>query len=111
MTGRGISTPSQTAWGLLGLMAVGAAGTPHVQRGVDYLVRTQNAAGEWDEEEYTGTGFAKVFYLRYHGYARYFPVWALAIYARARQGLPTRQVEVMTEGPIDLGPIPVLAMA
>ncbi len=111
LTGRGISTPSQTAWALLGLMAVGAAGTPHVQRGVDYLVRTQNAAGEWDEEEYTGTGFAKVFYLRYHGYARYFPVWALATYARARQGLPTRQAEVITKGPIDLGPIPVLAMA
>jgi len=110
LTGHGISTPSQTAWALLGLMAVGAAGTPHVQRGVDYLVRTQNAVGEW-EEEYTGTGFAKVFYLRYHGYARYFPVWALATYARARQGLPTRQVEVITEGPIDLGPIPVLAMA
>jgi squalene-hopene/tetraprenyl-beta-curcumene cyclase len=111
LTGRGISTASQTAWALLGLLAVGAAGTPHVQRGVDYLVRTQNAAGEWDEEEYTGTGFAKVFYLRYHGYARYFPVWALATYARARQGIPTRQAEVMTEGPIDLGPIPVLAMA
>ena len=111
LAGHGVSTASQTAWALLGLMAVGAIGSPHVQRGIDFLVRTQNAAGEWDEEDYTGTGFPRVFYLRYHGYCRYFPVWALATYARARQGLPTRQFEVITKGPIDLGPIPVLAMA
>jgi len=106
-----VSTASQTAWALLALMAVGAVGSPQVQRGIDYLQRTQNELGEWDEEEYTGTGFPRVFYLRYHGYSRYFPVWALATYARARQGLPTRQVEVINEGPIDLGPIPVLAAA
>lgn len=111
LAGRGISTASQTAWGLLGLMAVGEVASPHVQRGVDYLLRTQNEAGEWDEEEYTGTGFPRVFYLRYHGYSRYFPVWALATYVRARQGLPTRQVEVIGEGPIDLGPVPTLATA
>ncbi len=111
LTGHGVSTASQTAWALLALMAVGAVGSPQVQRGIDYLQRTQNELGEWDEEEYTGTGFPRVFYLRYHGYSRYFPVWALATYARARQGLPTRQVEVINEGPIDLGPIPVLAAA
>lgn len=109
LSGHGISTASQTAWALLGLMAAGAVGSPQVQRGIDYLVRTQNADGEWDEEEYTGTGFPRVFYLRYHGYCRYFPVWALATYQRARKGLPSRQVEVISEGPIDLGPIPVLA--
>jgi squalene-hopene/tetraprenyl-beta-curcumene cyclase len=111
LTGHGKSSASQTAWALLGLMSVGAIESPYVQRGIDYLVRTQNASGEWDEDEYTGTGFPRVFYLRYHGYCRYFPVWALATYARARQGLPTRQVEVITEGPIDLGPMPVLAVA
>jgi len=52
-----------------------------------------------------------VFYLRYHGYSRYFPVWALATYARARRGLPTRQAELITEGPIDLGHFPALALA
>ncbi len=111
LTGHGVSTASQTSWALLGLMAVGAVGSPHVQRGIDFLLRTQNEAGEWDEEEYTGTGFPRVFYLRYHGYSRYFPVWALATYARARKGLPTRQVEVISAGPIDLGPIPILAAA
>ncbi|MEQ8662330.1 MAG: prenyltransferase/squalene oxidase repeat-containing protein, partial [Gammaproteobacteria bacterium] len=109
LAGHGVSTASQTAWALLGLMAVGETSSPPVQRGVDFLVRNQNEAGEWDEEEYTGTGFPRVFYLRYHGYSRYFPVWALATYARARAGLPTRQLEVIDSGPIDLGPIPVLA--
>jgi squalene-hopene/tetraprenyl-beta-curcumene cyclase len=109
--GRGVSTASQTAWALLSLMAVDEVGSPHVERGIDYLVRHQNAVGEWDEEEYTGTGFPRVFYLRYHGYSRYFPLWALAVYARARKGLPTRQLEIITAGPIDLGPIPVLATA
>lgn len=109
MSGHGVSTASQTAWALLALMSVGAVGSPQVQRGIDYLVRTQNEAGEWDEEEYTGTGFPRVFYLRYHGYSRYFPVWALATYARAQQGLPTRQMEIINEGSIDLGPIPALA--
>ena len=109
LAGNGVSTASQTAWALLALMAVGETASPHVQRGIDYLVRTQNEVGEWDDEVYTGTGFPRVFYLRYHGYSRYFPVWALATYARARQGMPTRQDEVIKNGPIDLGPIPVLS--
>lgn len=111
LTGHGLSTASQTAWALLALMAVGATGSPQVQRGIDYLLRTQNEDGEWDEEEYTGTGFPRVFYLRYHGYCRYFPVWALASYARAKRGLPTRQAEIIETGPIDLGPVPVLSLA
>lgn len=111
LRGKGESTASQTAWALLGLMAVGEVDCIQVERGIEYLVRTQNEAGEWDEEVYTGTGFPRVFYLRYHGYSRYFPVWALASYARLRRGLPTRQFEIMNQGPIDLGPIPVLATA
>ena len=109
LRGKGESTASQTAWALLGLMAVGEVNCPQVERGIEYLVNTQNDAGEWDEEAYTGTGFPRVFYLRYHGYSRYFPLWALASYARLRRGLPTRQFEIMDQGPIELGPIPVLA--
>ena len=108
LRGKGESTASQTAWALLALMAVGEVECSQVARGIDFLTDTQNADGEWDEEVYTGTGFPRVFYLRYHGYSKYFPVWALAMYARLRAGLPTRQTEIMDKGPIDLGPIPVL---
>jgi len=111
LRGKGASTASQTAWALLGLMAVGELNCAQVGRGIDYLLATQNDVGEWDEETYTGTGFPRVFYLRYHGYSRYFPLWALATYARLRRGLPTRQIEIMNEGSIDLGPLPVLAIA
>ena len=108
LKGHGKSTASQTAWALIGLLAVGEVDSGAVQRGVDYLVRTQNAAGEWDEALYTGTGFPRVFYLRYHGYSKYFPLWALATYARLRRGLPTRQHEIVARGPINLGPLPAL---
>jgi len=56
-----------------------------VARGVDYLMRTQGSDGFWEEERFTGTGFPRVFYLRYHGYRKYFPLWALARYRRLRQ--------------------------
>jgi squalene-hopene/tetraprenyl-beta-curcumene cyclase len=75
-----VSTASQTAWALLGLMAAGDIDHPVVARGVDYLVETQNDKGGWDEKHYTAVGFPRVFYLRYHGYAAYFPLWALARY-------------------------------
>ena len=71
---------------------------------VDYLIRHQDEHGEWEDLAYTGTGFPRVFYLRYYGYSRYFPLWALATYARLRRGLPTRQYEVLAQGPIELGP-------
>jgi squalene-hopene/tetraprenyl-beta-curcumene cyclase len=77
---RAPSTASQTAWALLGLMASGDNDDPAVARGIDYLMRTQGADGFWNEERYTATGFPRVFYLRYHGYRRYFPLWALARY-------------------------------
>ncbi|MDN0084214.1 squalene--hopene cyclase [Crenobacter sp. SG2305] len=79
------STASQTAWALLGLMAAGVAGHESVTRGIDYLVRTQEPDGNWPEERFTAVGFPRVFYLRYHGYARYFPLWALARYRNFRQ--------------------------
>src|SRR2546430_12436729 len=72
------STASQTAWALLGLMAAGEVDHPVVGRGIDYLLRQQGEDGFWDEPRYTATGFPRVFYLRYHGYAKFFPLWALA---------------------------------
>jgi len=74
------SVASQTAWAVLGLMAAGATAHPAVARGIGYLLRTQRADGLWHEPRFTAVGFPRVFYLRYHGYARYFPLWALARY-------------------------------
>jgi squalene-hopene/tetraprenyl-beta-curcumene cyclase len=77
---RAPSTASQTAWALLGLMASGDVNDPAVERGIRYLQQSQGSDGFWPEERYTATGFPRVFYLRYHGYRRYFPLWALARY-------------------------------
>jgi len=77
---RAAATPSQTAWAVLGLIAAGEIGHPAVARGVEWLLRHQGADGFWDEPQFTATGFPRVFYLRYHGYARFFPLWALARY-------------------------------
>jgi squalene-hopene/tetraprenyl-beta-curcumene cyclase len=79
------STPSQTAWGLLGLMAAGEADSEAVERGISYLVATQQDDGGWVEEHFTAVGFPRVFYLRYHGYAQYFLLWALARYSNLRR--------------------------
>jgi squalene-hopene/tetraprenyl-beta-curcumene cyclase len=80
------STASQTAWAVLGLMAAGALDHPAVARGIKYLTETQEPDGFWNEPRYTATGFPRVFYLRYHGYAKYFPLWALARYRNLRRG-------------------------
>ena len=80
---KGPSTASQTAWALMGLINAGDARSPEVQRGLAYLVRTQRADGSWDEPWFTGTGFPRVFYLRYHLYCHYFPLWAMGQYAAA----------------------------
>jgi squalene-hopene/tetraprenyl-beta-curcumene cyclase len=72
------STASQTAWALLGLMAVGHVDDPCVERAMHYLKTTQGDDGFWDEARFTATGFPRVFYLRYHGYAKFFPLWAMA---------------------------------
>ena len=79
------STPSQTSWALLGLMAAGETG-PAVARGAAYLARTQREDGEWDEAPYTAVGFPKVFYLRYHGYRLFFPLLALARFRNLQRG-------------------------
>jgi squalene-hopene/tetraprenyl-beta-curcumene cyclase len=74
------STASQTSWALIALMAVGEVDDPAVERGIAYLQRTQGSDGFWHEPRFTATGFPKVFYLRYHGYPKFFPLWALARY-------------------------------
>ena len=80
------STASQTAWALLALMACGEASHPATAAGIRYLQRTQDADGLWSEERFTGSGFPRVFYLRYHGYRKYFPLWALARYRNLMSG-------------------------
>ena len=74
------SNPYQTAWAVLGLLAVGQVGTSAVRHGVEYLVRTQQQDGLWSDPTYTAPGFPRVFYLKYHGYCAYFPLWALSAY-------------------------------
>ncbi len=76
------STPSQTAWALLGLMAAGEVDNAAVARGIAFLIETQASDGDWDEPWFTAVGFPRVFFLRYHGYRVYFPLWALARYRR-----------------------------
>jgi squalene-hopene/tetraprenyl-beta-curcumene cyclase len=74
------STPYQTAWALLALLAAGAQRSPATARGVRYLLRTQRCDGLWEHPTATAPGFPRVFYLKYHGYSAYFPLWALAQY-------------------------------
>src|SRR5579863_1241287 len=79
------STPSQTAWALMGLMAGGDTNSSSVMHGIEYLIETQSADGTWFEELATGTGFPKVFYLNYHYYRLYFPLLALATFVKHQQ--------------------------
>lgn len=81
--GVGAPTASQTAWALLGLIAAGESHAPEVKAGVEWLCATQGDDGCWHEEPFTGTGFPKVFYLKYHMYPLYFPLMALGRYAGA----------------------------
>ncbi len=86
------STPSQTAWAVLGLMAAGEVDSEAVRRGVDFLVAAPRDGGQWREKHYNAVGFPRVFYLRYHGYSAFFPLWALARYrnlVRSNQKTPT----------------------
>jgi squalene-hopene/tetraprenyl-beta-curcumene cyclase len=74
------STPYQTAWALLGLLAAGEAGSDAARRAAEFLLHTRQADDLWSHPSYTAPGFPRVFYLRYHGYSAYFPLWALAAY-------------------------------
>ena len=80
------STASQTAWAVLGLMAAGEVGGAPARRGIEYLLDAPREDGAWREDYYNAVGFPRVFYLKYHGYSAYFPVWALARYRRLRGG-------------------------
>ena len=89
LRGRGKSTASQSAWALLGLIAAGEAENPAVERGVRYLIETQNESGDfsgsWWEDEFTGTGFPVHFFLKYHMYQHFFPLMALSRYRLATE--------------------------
>ncbi|HET7222878.1 MAG TPA: squalene--hopene cyclase [Rhodanobacteraceae bacterium] len=86
LRGRGArSGPAQTAWALLALMSAGEADSPTVTRGVEYLLKTQ-VDGQWHDARFNAPGFPRVFYLKYHGYSRYFPYWALVRYRNVYAG-------------------------
>jgi squalene-hopene/tetraprenyl-beta-curcumene cyclase len=83
------STPHQTAWALLALLAAGEAQSEPVRRGIGHLLRTQQPDGLWSDPNFTAPGFPRVFYLKYHGYCGYFPLWALAAFRTCmRRGIP-----------------------
>ncbi|MEO5338320.1 MAG: squalene--hopene cyclase [Magnetospirillum sp. WYHS-4] len=79
------STASQTAWAVLGLMAAGEVESDAVKRGIEFLLKAPRDGGKWEETFYNAVGFPRIFYLRYHGYSAYFPLWALARYRNLRQ--------------------------
>lgn len=87
LAGKGTPTASQTAWALLGLLAAGEVDSSAARAGIAYLLETQQADGNWKEVEFTGTGFPKVFYLKYHMYSLYFPIMALARYGKLRPSM------------------------
>jgi len=83
--GMGPSTPSQTAWALMAFLTCGVIEDPSVEKGLRYLIETQRVDGTWDENEFTGTGFPKVFYLEYTYYRHYFPLMAMGMYRRLQR--------------------------
>ena len=80
--GIGHSTPSQTAWAVMGLISAGEVDCLEVTRGIQFLLHNQDLNGSWEERYYTGTGLPRVFYLKYHYYRHYFPLMALGLFAR-----------------------------
>jgi squalene-hopene/tetraprenyl-beta-curcumene cyclase len=91
LKGKGPSTASQTAWAVMGLCAAGGVHSKPALRGIEYLLRKQNRDGSWSEPETTGTGFPKVFYLKYDMYRNNFPLLALATFENYRNGIFHRQ--------------------
>ena len=83
LAGQGESLPSQTAWALLAFFAAGRVDGPAVTKGIRYLIDQQRPDGTWEDPLWNGTGFPRVFYLKYHLYAKYFPLWALGVYRGA----------------------------
>ncbi len=100
--GQGPSTASQTAWAVMGLLAFDDPFRPSVQRGIEYLVRTQNQDGSWSEEEVTGTGFPKVFYLKYDMYRNSWPLLALATYKKLLSKASAPKNGAATNGKVHL---------
>lgn len=100
--GQGPSTASQTAWAVMGLLAFDDPFRPSVQRGIEYLVRTQNKDGSWSEEEVTGTGFPKVFYLKYDMYRNSWPLLALATYKKLLSKASAPKNGTATNGKVHL---------
>jgi squalene-hopene/tetraprenyl-beta-curcumene cyclase len=92
--GVGESTPSQTAWALLALLCAGEVDAFSVARGVNFLLRKQDPQGFWPERMHTGTGFPRVFFLRYHGYSHFFSLWALSMYRSLKARGRTRADEI-----------------
>ncbi|MFM8805187.1 MAG: prenyltransferase/squalene oxidase repeat-containing protein, partial [Planctomycetia bacterium] len=86
LAGRGTPTASQTAGAVAGLVAAERYDSSEARRGVQWLTTRQSADGSWEEPEFTGTGFPKVFYLRYHYYPIYFPLMALARFSQVASG-------------------------
>jgi squalene-hopene/tetraprenyl-beta-curcumene cyclase len=99
LKGQGPSTPSQTAWGLIGLLAGADKDDPAVSESVRHLLEQQNADGSWDEQQFTGTGFPCVCYLKYHLYRNYFPLYALSRYRNLLQDVKEfHAFEIRPEG-------------
>jgi squalene-hopene/tetraprenyl-beta-curcumene cyclase len=98
LAGQGTPTASQTAWALLGLLAAGEGHSPEVKAGISYLIATQQADGGWREDQFTGTGFPKVFYLKYHLYCLYFPLMALGRYRQLVAEAPVSVVRSLEAG-------------
>ena len=103
LAGVGETTPSQTAWAVMGLIAAGEQDSEEVERGVRFLVDTQAEDGDWHEKFWTGTGFPRVFYLKYHMYSLYFPLFALSMYRNSRR---REEVAVGSAAQETLEPLP-----
>ena len=98
--GMGPSTPSQTAWAIMAFLSCGLLQDPVLERGIHYLMTTQRPDGTWDEDEFTGTGFPKVFYLEYTYYRHYFPLLALGMYQRLQRSHSSRHRVSATRPPL-----------
>ncbi len=103
LKGQGPSTPSQTAWGLIGLLANRKLDDPAVERAVQYLLNKQTDEGFWKETEFTGTGFPRVFYLCYHLYRDSFPLYALARYQNLRKNQASTKPVPFSPAPVKSG--------